>query len=88
MGVPVICNSNVGDVEKIVAEGQVGFILNDFNKKQYEIVIEKMLAFLPADTKRISNYAIKYASLNDGVQRYHEVYNSILQTTNDDKIRL
>ena len=88
MGVPVICNSNVGDVEKIVAEGQVGFILNDFNKKQYEMVIEKMLAFLPADTKRISNYAIKYASLNDGVQRYHEVYNSILQTTNDDKIRL
>jgi glycosyltransferase involved in cell wall biosynthesis len=88
MGVPIICNSNVGDVENIVNEGKVGFVLQDFNKKQFEIVIEKMLAFLPSDTKRISNYAKKYASLKDGVERYYEVYKSILQTTNDGKIRL
>ncbi len=88
MGVPVICNSNVGDVESIVNDGNVGFVLQDFNKKQYEMVIEKMLAFLPSDTTRISNYAKKYASLKDGVERYLEVYKSILQTTSDGKIRL
>jgi glycosyltransferase involved in cell wall biosynthesis len=88
MGVPVICNANVGDVEQIVEQGKVGFVLKDFNGPAYEKAIEKMLAFLPADTLSISNYAKKYASLKDGIDKYHEIYKKIIKPTNDGKIRL
>jgi glycosyltransferase involved in cell wall biosynthesis len=88
MGVPVICNGNVGDVAQIVNDGKVGFVLEDFKKSDYEDVIDKMLAFLPADNKRIAAYANKYASLNDGVARYHEVYKRILHAKDDDMTHL
>lgn len=88
MGVPVICNANVGDVEQIVEQGKVGFVLKDFNDHAYEKVIEKMLAFLPADTLSISNYAKKYASLKDGIDKYHEIYKKMIMPTNGGKIRL
>jgi len=85
MGVPVVCNANVGDVKSIVEEGNVGFVLHEFAKKEYEVTIQKMLEFLPADKDRISNYANKYASLKDGVNKYYEVYCKILNVTHDDK---
>jgi glycosyltransferase involved in cell wall biosynthesis len=86
MGVPVICNANVGDVERIVEDGQVGFVLKKFETAQYENAIHKMLDFLPVNKDRISAYANKYASLNDGVSKYYNVYQKILTTTHDDKI--
>jgi glycosyltransferase involved in cell wall biosynthesis len=89
MGVPVICNNNVGDVESIVEKGKVGFVLKDFNKAEYEKIINKMLDFLPlANHKMISNYANHYASLKDGIKKYYEVYVEILNATHDDKTRL
>lgn len=88
MGVPVICNDNVGDVAQIVNDSKVGFVLKEFNQVEFEEVIKQMLAFLPADGKRIAENANKYASLKDGVARYYEVYKLILQTTHDDKTHL
>lgn len=88
MGVPVICNANVGDVESIVTDGNVGFVIKDFNDNAYENTIQKMLDFLPVNSERISNYAVKYASLQDGVTKYYAVYSDVLQLTHDGKIPL
>lgn len=80
MGVPVVCNANVGDVESIVNTGHVGYVLKDFSRIQYELAIKQMLELLPVDKIQISDYANKYASLNDGVSKYHFVYNQVLKT--------
>jgi glycosyltransferase involved in cell wall biosynthesis len=88
MGVPVICNSNVGDVQSIVEEGNVGVVINEFNKAQYEIAIERMIALLPADNISIANYAKKYASLEDGINKYLKIYTDIFNTKSDDRTPL
>lgn len=88
MGIPVICNSNVGDVEKIVQDGQVGFIVADFTPQSYGEAIDRMLNTLPPDGNRISKYAAEYASLEDGIKKYYAVYLAVLNPTHDDTIPL
>ena len=36
MGIPVICNSGVGDVETIITNANAGFVLNGFFESDYE----------------------------------------------------
>jgi glycosyltransferase involved in cell wall biosynthesis len=85
MGVPVICNDRVGDVESIVEKGNVGFVLKEFNQEAYQAVLEKMMLFLStSDPNAIANYANTYASLEDGISKYHHVYKHIVNTTNGD----
>jgi glycosyltransferase involved in cell wall biosynthesis len=78
MGIPVICNNNVGDVEPIVNNGQVGFVVQDFNQQSYEIALDAMLQFLPANAETIASYAVQYASLQDGILKYKAVYDQLL----------
>ena len=88
MGIPVICNANVGDVENIVLSGNVGFVVKEFTKIAYENAINQMIDFLPADQDRISKFANKYASLEDGITKYIRVYNEIVESIDDGKTRL
>lgn len=79
MGIPVICNAHVGDVESIVNKGQVGFVVQEFKPQAYEIAIDAMLKYLPAKSEAIAKYAGQYASLEDGVTKYKSVYDGILK---------
>ena len=79
MGIPVVCNSNVGDVEQIIEKGKVGFALKEFNKNAYEHTLNLMLSYLPANTNYIAVYAKEYASLDDGVVKYNQIYRQIIK---------
>lgn len=79
MGVPVICNGNVGDVQAIVEKGNVGIVINEFNEQAYNNAIDKILSKLPFDKEQIASYAQKYASLEDGIKKYQSVYQKIAQ---------
>lgn len=88
MGVPVVCNANVGDVQSIVEDGKVGYVIHEFNTETYEKAIDKMQLFLPEDALRIAAYAHKYASLEDGVLKYASVYKQILNFKDGGTTRL
>lgn len=77
MGVPVLCNGNVGDVQEVVEKGNVGVVINDFNEEVYNNAIDTILSKIPVDKYQISAYAKKYASLEDGIKKYHHVYQKI-----------
>lgn len=77
MGVPVLCNGNVGDVQEIVENGNVGVVINDFNAEVFNNAIDTILSKIPVDKYQISAYAKKYASLEDGIGKYHHVYQKI-----------
>jgi glycosyltransferase involved in cell wall biosynthesis len=77
MGIPVLCNSNVGDVESIVNKGNAGVVIQSFNREVYQAAIDKMLQLLPADKFRLAAYAKKYASLDEGINTYTRVYREI-----------
>lgn len=80
MGIPVICNSNVGDVEEQVVEGKAGVVIKSFSKKSY-------IDSLDALTQNKENvfqrgvalqYVNQYFSLENGVTLYSEIYSEVV----------
>jgi len=75
MGVPVICNSGVGDTERVVREYQSGIVIQDFNNKNYQLTDLNFRAF---DRERTMKGASEFYGLNEGVERYFEVYQKLI----------
>jgi glycosyltransferase involved in cell wall biosynthesis len=79
MGIPIICNSNVGDVEKIIQETKAGLLVNEFNEIEYQKAIDQLDDLLKTDPQKIRQAAIERFSLKDGVEKYHQVYQKLLK---------
>lgn len=79
MGVPIICNSNVGDVEQIINETKAGVAISEFSNESYQKVIDKLDDILNIERAKIREDAIKRFSLEVGVERYAEVYKKVLR---------
>lgn len=73
MGLPIICNSGIGDSDRIIQESDGGVLVGGFDQKEYAAAI-RMLKQKEVDHNRIRNYAIEHFSLKKGGQAYCEVY--------------
>ena len=76
MGVPVICNSGIGDTDKIVLDFQSGIIVDNFNQSDFlkAVGIMKKNNF---DRNEIREGALSYFDLSSGVDRYDSIYKNI-----------
>ena len=79
MGIPVITNSGVGDVDEIVTKYNAGYIVTDFSVQSFDAVIEKIKAGNTFDKALIRQGAKDFYSLENAVERYHTVYDRILR---------
>lgn len=77
MGIPLICNSGVGDVDDIMIDSGAGILLNSFEEEEYLKAIEKLEKILIIPPENIRKYAEKYFSLSDGVKKYNSIYKSL-----------
>ena len=80
MGIPHVCNTGVGDVEMIVKESGAGYAVKKFDAEEFE----KAFAFVSAmkiSAEEIRNAAIKYYSLENGIEKYYSVYETLLKDT-------
>ncbi len=77
MGVPVICNSNVGDVDEIIEGSNGGYIIDSFDDPSYEKAIQSMNGLINIKPVEIRKSAEKYFSLQAGVNKYDMVYQSL-----------
>jgi len=77
MGVPVICNSGVGDTDSVIRAWNSGLLVDQFTSTSYDQVIND---FQKAhfDTHAMRNGAVAFFSLDEGVNRYKNVYERIL----------
>jgi len=78
-GIPCICNSGVGDMADIVNDEDVGVVLNSFDKNEKKESILRLLELIkdPAVGSRCRKTALKYFSLEEGVNLYNSIYNSL-----------
>ncbi len=77
-GLPLVCNTGVGDVEEIVSKSNTGILIREFNDSAYDASIAPLLQLVaekPAQKCRAA--AEKYYSLQKGVERYHAIYQSL-----------
>jgi glycosyltransferase involved in cell wall biosynthesis len=78
MGIPLITNSGVGDVETIVTRYNSGIVIEDFNEKEFEDAIKKIASRQAYDTEYIRQGAKEFYSLDTAIEKYTGIYNSIL----------
>jgi len=79
MGIPVICNSNVGDVDAIVESSKGGNTVNTFEESSYEKSVDAIPELLQIDPNEIRIGAEKFYSLKLGVEKYDAVYRSLIK---------
>ncbi len=76
MGVPVVTNAGVGDVDQIVQDTACGVIIPTFTQANYQHAVLELLKNFNAYKDHTVSTANQYFSLVDGVERYSKVYHS------------
>lgn len=76
MGIPLLCNSGVGDTDKIVQDYHSGVLVGEFTQDAYRQAIAAMQQQFNRET--IINGAQEYYALEKGVQQYAGIYRAVL----------
>lgn len=74
MGIPVITNSGVGDVEAIVNEAEAGFVLHDFTSEDFAEAIAQIPDLLQKSPEKIREAVMPVYDLQEGIKQYAECY--------------
>ncbi|MBO4582283.1 MAG: glycosyltransferase [Bacteroidales bacterium] len=79
MGIPLIVNAGVGDVDEIISHSHCGYVVKDFTTAEYERAILQIDNLLRIPKPQLHAAAEAYYSLEQGVEKYNRVYTSLLQ---------
>lgn len=74
MGIPVVCNSGVGDTAEIVLQNESGLVISEFSEASYRDSIIDPSEF---NSEKIIQGAKKVFSLEEGAKNYLKVYKSV-----------
>lgn len=78
LGIPLICNSGVGDVASILKDGGNGVLVSEFTKEAYLKAIRELPDVLKKSPQLNIACASAYYALSDGVKKYASVYDRIV----------
>lgn len=76
MGIPIICNSGVGDTERVVRQYKAGNVIDEFDENVYK---NTDLNFTEFDLETTKKGAVEFYGLEMGVKRYLSVYKKLLK---------
>ncbi len=79
MGIPVICNEGIGDVDTIVQNAKGGLLLKDFSSQSIQPVVAKLPSLVKLSAQEISESINPYYNLLIGVSKYQSVYQTLLE---------
>lgn len=79
MGIPIVCNSNVGDIDEIFSNNNIGLVVSEFNEQEYKNTIDKLDKNFNLDKSELREVSKKLFSLQMGVDRYYNIYKSLSQ---------
>lgn len=79
LGIPIICNSGVGDVDEIMEKCMPELLVKEFTKKEYNRVIDTIINNYKVNKVKIQNISNEYYSLEKGVEKYKAIYKNILE---------
>ncbi|AMM51668.1 hypothetical protein TH61_11440 [Rufibacter sp. DG15C] len=79
LGIPVVCNSRVGDVKDIIEFTESGITIDEFNKESYEKIVDHIPELLKKDSVSIRSKAEEYYLLDNAIEKYCTLYQEVLQ---------
>ncbi len=74
MGIPIICNTGIGDTDKIINDTKTGIVINKLNNDEYDKAIDNIESLLSISHEKIRETAIKYFSINKAIESYNNLY--------------
>lgn len=79
LGIPVICNKGVGDVERIVTEENCGILVEAFSTTAYQRATEELMSMYDhRNTAAIRQSAIRRFSVDQGAAAYLSIYRNLI----------
>lgn len=80
MGIPIVCNANVGDADKVIAATNSGWVIHNFNEESYQKTIQQILNNPLPDKQNIIKQGNKEFNLQTGALKFRKTYERILGT--------
>jgi glycosyltransferase involved in cell wall biosynthesis len=78
-GLPVIAQSNVGDMDYLLQRyPEGGLLLNELKEAEYTALVHTALN-LTLDRDKLREYSLDYYDLNKGADTYAKIYNAVLK---------
>ena len=77
LGIPLICNDQIGDTSYVVDKYKAGVVLKEFSTESYRSAITK-LTETSFDIPTIQQGAMNFFNLQTGVECYDKVYRKVL----------
>lgn len=78
MGIPIICNNNVGDTGQIIIKHNAGAVVNNFEEKDFALISKEWEEITSLPKNKIRQGALDYFALRKGVASYQEIYAKVL----------
>lgn len=78
MGIPVICNSGVGDTDMVVEKYNSGMLVDLNDPESFGRIIDQFEELKLMAGEQIVKGACDFFSLEKGVEKYHEVYRKLI----------
>lgn len=82
MGIPIVCNSDVGDADKVIKETNSGWVVTDFENESYKEIVMKITQETLPDKKSIIQHGKREFDLENGAKKFRNVYERVLKLTN------
>jgi hypothetical protein len=76
LGIPVICNSGIGDVDQILVNVDGGLLLKDFSDETLDSAAHTVLNLKPDENRRVR--ARSYFDLPHALKKYRITYENLL----------
>ncbi|PYS91363.1 MAG: hypothetical protein DMF64_12355 [Acidobacteria bacterium] len=87
-GLPIICNTGIGDLDELIETDRVGVLLREFNEASYLRALTEVAALLhdpdlPARCR--ASAAARFDLTSVGGARYRRLYEQLLQSGRDER---
>jgi hypothetical protein len=76
MGLPVVCNAGIGDVDEIVRTMHAGIVIDILDRAHYDLAAKQLLETSFSKTA-IAAAANTHFSLKKGVDSYRKIYETL-----------
>lgn len=81
MGLPIVCNSGIGDLDSLFHDGSLGHLVEGFDPSSLQRAAEDVPRMLALDRSRIAQAAKKRFSLRAAIEQYDRIYAGFGRTT-------
>lgn len=77
MGIPIVCNKNIGDTDMLIKKYHSGFIVEDFTDTAYLDTVNTIFTENNFSETQTTIGANQYFSLSSGVAKFKKIYDAV-----------